>query len=434
MKFFIEQQIAKTSRFINVMREQVQSSRNRLTQLNDMISKIEAMNDPEEFYDALFCLRDDKRDEYNTLIAINDLVVEAEEKLTTIKAHLEITKAEINPDGFTGQLANLHLDDLYNGLDLEMHLQFVFADDMPIMDEVVFKIHKNGYFEFDPLRGYYLINMVWVEEDAALRCSSSSPFSTRIKKKGGKITKKGLRKKEKGKHKMVDDELVGRKSIKTSRKGKEIMYEFPGPSSTKESHVSVTNYKRAIVNGKAKVVEVEDVDVVQPVGSATKMSFVQESTSTETSKDCSGSTKSFSSPIYGYFARTNELPENCCLFEVNYDGVFNEYPLSLEEGLTIVKGDGDMNKLYDIAKKYGLINLYNGHLPKNLAEYYYKNLTLDASDEEVKSKLKTHEKRKLDACSMCPHKLVEWEKQEAGPPYLRTPPLKPRRKGIDFPC
>ncbi|GJX92953.1 hypothetical protein Tco_0347539 [Tanacetum coccineum] len=53
------------------------------------------------------------------------------------------------------------------------------------------------------------------------------------------------------------------------------MYEFPGPSPTKESQVSVTNYKRAIVNRKAKMVEVEDVGLVQPVGSTTK---VQKST------------------------------------------------------------------------------------------------------------------------------------------------------------
>ncbi|GKD96853.1 hypothetical protein Tco_1380750, partial [Tanacetum coccineum] len=26
------------------------------------------------------------------------------------------------------------------------------TDDMPVLDEVVFKIHKNGYFELDPLR------------------------------------------------------------------------------------------------------------------------------------------------------------------------------------------------------------------------------------------------------------------------------------------
>ncbi|GJT51678.1 hypothetical protein Tco_0977835 [Tanacetum coccineum] len=325
---------------------------------------------------------------------------------------------------------------------------FNMTNDMPIMDEVVFKIHKNRYFEFDPLRYvngsvssvsaftcdrdifptcldwicskiienkwalFYCLpnksleqclNLIYTdndvhsffadaesnEEDAALRCSSSSPFSTRIKRKGGKTTKEGLRKKAKGKQKLVDDEPVGRKSVKTSRKGKEIMYELLGPSPTKESRVVVSNYKKAIVNEKAKMVEVEDVGLVQdkvdvgnkedvgtrrnmfsllapgnkhkqPVGSATKVqgstvkiSFVQESTSTETSMDdWSGSAKSFSNPIYAYFARTNELPENYCVFEINYDGVFNEYSLrcSLEEGLTIVEGDGDMNKLYDIAE------------------------------------------------------------------------------------
>ncbi|GJS76057.1 hypothetical protein Tco_0725938 [Tanacetum coccineum] len=41
--------------------QQAHSSTNRLAQLNAMILEIEAMNDPEEFYDALFCLRDDKR-------------------------------------------------------------------------------------------------------------------------------------------------------------------------------------------------------------------------------------------------------------------------------------------------------------------------------------------------------------------------------------
>ncbi|GJR13018.1 hypothetical protein Tco_0795670 [Tanacetum coccineum] len=55
------------------------------------------MNDLEGFYDALFCLRHDKRVEYNTLMAINDVIAKAEEKLTTKEAHLEIIEAEINP-------------------------------------------------------------------------------------------------------------------------------------------------------------------------------------------------------------------------------------------------------------------------------------------------------------------------------------------------
>ncbi|GJT78233.1 hypothetical protein Tco_1044958 [Tanacetum coccineum] len=92
---------------------------------------------------------------------------------------------------------------------------------------------------------------------------------------------------------------------------------------------------------------------------------------------------------------TNEKAENYFLFEVNYDGFFMEYPLrcSLERGLTIVKGDGGMNKMYDMGETYGLIELYIAHIPKNLAEYYYKNLTFDAADDDVFCKVKTHEKR-----------------------------------------
>ncbi|GKC64561.1 hypothetical protein Tco_1097159 [Tanacetum coccineum] len=481
------------------------------------------------------------------------------------------------------------------------------TDDMPVLDEVVFKIHKNGYFELDPLRyvngsfssvsaftcdrdifpsclnwilssipeniwalfyclpntplekglklihtdndvlsffaeaerrgkihlyvthkqqalgKFYLKNMVWLEEDASLRCSSSSPFSTRIKRKSHKTTKECGRKNSRGKEKMVDDEPLGRKLLKTSRKGKEKMDEFPDSTPIKErkycddrvgrmsmqtfmnelgefpdltptkerevddeavgrnsirtrrkgkeimaefsgtpaneKKVVVTNYRRAIINGKAKMVEVADV---------------QESnvkcTSTETSMDdWSGTTaKSFSNPIYAYFARTNELPENYFVFEVHYDGVFSEYPLRYEHGntltlklsksnkmlfskmldmlsyklecqiwaifvcspscslgecLTIIEDDGDMKKLYAIAEKYGLVNLYIAHIPENLAEYYFQNLTLDASAEEVKSKVKSHEKRKLDASAMSPQELVEWAEQEAGSPYLRTPPI-----------
>ncbi|GJY99511.1 hypothetical protein Tco_0516941 [Tanacetum coccineum] len=38
----------------------------------------------------------------------------------------------------------------------------------------------------------------------------------------------------------------------------------------------------------------------------------------------------------------------------------------------------------------------------------------------------------MDADSMTIDELVSWEKEKARSPYLRTPPLKPRRKGIEF--
>ncbi|GKB40906.1 hypothetical protein Tco_0885848, partial [Tanacetum coccineum] len=141
----------------------------------------------------------------------------------------------------------------------------------------------------------------------------------------------------------------------------------------------------------------------------------------------------------------DDSAEKYSIFEVNYDGIFIELPLwyeygkllslklansnrmsnskmldmlvykleceilglfyciprnSLEIGLTIIEGDSDMKKISDMAELYGLITLYIAHLPRNLATYYYKNLTFDASDEDMKYKLKSHEKLKLDASSM----------------------------------
>ncbi|GJW94224.1 hypothetical protein Tco_0173896 [Tanacetum coccineum] len=78
------------------------------------------------------------------------------------------------------------------------------------------------------------------QEDTSLRCSSSSPFSTRIKRKSHKTTKDCGRKNSRGKEKMVDDEPLGRKLLKTSRTGKEKMDEldeFPDLTPTKEREV-----------------------------------------------------------------------------------------------------------------------------------------------------------------------------------------------------
>nr|GEU55313.1 transposase, MuDR, MULE transposase domain protein [Tanacetum cinerariifolium] len=100
------------------------------------------------------------------------------------------------------------------------------------------------------------------------------------------------------------------------------------------------------------------------------------------------------------------------VFKFNYDDVFLEEPLRLEdnicalfycvpkcslgEGFTIVESNGDMNKMYEIADLYGLIELYITHIPQNLALWYYKNLCLDGSDEEATLKRKIHEIRLKD--------------------------------------
>ncbi|GJX95976.1 hypothetical protein Tco_0351774 [Tanacetum coccineum] len=110
--------------------------------------------------------------------------------------------------------------------------------------------------------------------------------------------------------------------------------------------------------------------------------------------------------------RTDDSNEKYSVFKVNYDGLFIELPLSQEIGLTIIEGDHDMKKMYDMAELYGLINLYIVHLPRSSASYYHKNLSFDASDEDMKYKLKSHEKLKMDASSMSFDEIVSWEKEE----------------------
>ncbi|GJR74121.1 hypothetical protein Tco_0086486 [Tanacetum coccineum] len=113
-----------------------------------------------------------------------------------------------------------------------------------------------------------------------------------------------------------------------------------------------------------------------------------------------------------FLSASNVVVESFKLLKELQDDELEKYRkmmlCTLEKGLTIIKGDGYMKKMYDMAKTYGLIDLYITHIPKNIAEYYYKNLTFNASHEEVTSKVKTHEKRKRYAGSMSSEVLVAW--------------------------
>nr|GEW04238.1 phospholipase-like protein [Tanacetum cinerariifolium] len=98
---------------------------------------------------------------------------------------------------------------------------------------------------------YYYKNMELEEDDAGLRCSSLTPFSTRVK------TKISKRKKTSVIHDEGDDR---KKSLVTGgRKGNEKLIEDEGICS-KGNKADVTIYKRDMVNEKAKIVE--DVGVL----------------------------------------------------------------------------------------------------------------------------------------------------------------------------
>ncbi|GJV90071.1 hypothetical protein Tco_1534009 [Tanacetum coccineum] len=63
-----------------------------------MIAEMEAMNDPNEYFDSLICLRDSRRMGNDKLLLLNESIVGVEEEISTLEAHLEIMDAAINSE------------------------------------------------------------------------------------------------------------------------------------------------------------------------------------------------------------------------------------------------------------------------------------------------------------------------------------------------
>ena len=89
MRFFIAQQLAESRRFLNRMRDEAQTCRNQIAQLNALIAEMEAFEDPEEVNDSLMGLREDRRLETAKLGGLNNLITEAEDEIEMKEGQLE---------------------------------------------------------------------------------------------------------------------------------------------------------------------------------------------------------------------------------------------------------------------------------------------------------------------------------------------------------
>ncbi|GKB27134.1 hypothetical protein Tco_0866535, partial [Tanacetum coccineum] len=100
-----------------------------------------------------------------------------------------------------------------------------------------------------------------------------------------------------------------------------------------------------------------------------------------------------------------------------------KHKCSLEEGLTLVKNDRDMDKMFQLANLHGTLDLYIGQIPQVfLVDYYFKNLCCVDSDEEVTSMYTSHEKEKKDVSTMLLEELIAWDQEETQSlSYLRSP-------------
>ncbi|GJW01406.1 lysine-specific demethylase JMJ25-like protein [Tanacetum coccineum] len=88
MRFFNAQQIVERRRFVNRMRDEVQTCRTLIGQLNALIAELEAMEDQGELFDTLMSLRDDRRNENDRLLGFNAKIAKALEEIEIKEAHV----------------------------------------------------------------------------------------------------------------------------------------------------------------------------------------------------------------------------------------------------------------------------------------------------------------------------------------------------------
>ncbi|GJW83061.1 hypothetical protein Tco_0156206 [Tanacetum coccineum] len=185
--------------------------------LNGLIEMMEVMEFTLELYDSVWCFREMFKAENKRLFGLNKHLVDAEEDIRA-------------KEGFSLDEGGLHAL-MYFGL----------MDIFPTcVDWILSKISEEKWASFYCLPNKQLehgLKLIHIDndvhsffadtelnkEDAGLRCYSSSPFTTRIKKRGGNTKRK---RKE-----------VGRTLIDSCDKGKEKVDEFPATTPTKEHQV-----------------------------------------------------------------------------------------------------------------------------------------------------------------------------------------------------
>nr|GEY65776.1 hypothetical protein [Tanacetum cinerariifolium] len=90
IKFFLDQKIAKSRRFMNRIHDEVAIVKGCIAQLTAVIAELQAMRDRDEVHDSLLAVKDAKRCEESKLLALNDVIAEALDDIDTQEVNVEI--------------------------------------------------------------------------------------------------------------------------------------------------------------------------------------------------------------------------------------------------------------------------------------------------------------------------------------------------------
>nr|GEV23490.1 hypothetical protein [Tanacetum cinerariifolium] len=96
MRFFLDQKIVETRRFMTRMREEADTVRGCITQMTALVAELQAMENQDEVYNGLLAAKDAKRGEESKLVALNDLIAEALDDIETLETDVEILDGDDN--------------------------------------------------------------------------------------------------------------------------------------------------------------------------------------------------------------------------------------------------------------------------------------------------------------------------------------------------
>ncbi|GJW70173.1 hypothetical protein Tco_0127090 [Tanacetum coccineum] len=94
MKYFLTQKLAESRRFVNHIRDEVDTLRDCVAQLTAVIVELQAMPNQDKVHDSLLADKDAKHSEQSKLVALNDVIAEALEDIETQETNVEILDDE----------------------------------------------------------------------------------------------------------------------------------------------------------------------------------------------------------------------------------------------------------------------------------------------------------------------------------------------------
>nr|GEW19049.1 hypothetical protein [Tanacetum cinerariifolium] len=96
MRFFLDQKIAETRRFVTRMHEEANTVKGCIAQMTTLVVVLQAMENQDEIYNGLLAVKDAKRGEESKLVALNDLIAEALDDINILETDVEILDGDDN--------------------------------------------------------------------------------------------------------------------------------------------------------------------------------------------------------------------------------------------------------------------------------------------------------------------------------------------------